>query len=422
MSKKSVRIKLRPKSKIKANVSAIGQALRTLGGLGGAALGGMVGNSAAGSAIGNGLGATLSRWLGQGDYTVTNNSLVLKASQGIPEMHRNGQSIIVRHKEYLGQIDSSTTYLVRQSYVLNPGLASTFPWLSSIASNFQEYTFKGVVFHYVPTSGHAITGTNPAIGSVMMQTSYRSTDTPPSSKIELLNEYFACEAAPDTSFVHPIECDPKENPFNVQYVRTGALPPGETQLMYDLGTTYVAVNGNPATGNTVGDIWVSYEVELRKPILHSNVTRTAYLFGSTRFGAGITVNDYFPTSLTPVVQGNLPLTLSGRTITFPAGTFGEFYIQFYLTSDISGFSGATVTIPGTITTVNCVSSEYGTSGSNVLTTSSFGATQVSRLFWAANVVKSAAETVATVTLPSANISTGVIANSSILVYGTGEPE
>jgi len=188
------------RAKKQQSVGLLGQGLRALGGLGGGALGGYFGAPGTGSAVGTSLGAALSKWLGAGDYTVVANSM-LRAGPTIPAMHSSGQSIVVRHKEYLGPVVGSANFTVQSVYTLNPGLVASFPWLSRIAACFQEYTFKGAVFHYVPTSGVAISGTNPAIGSVMMQTSYRSTEASPTTKIELLNEYWASEAAPNETLL-----------------------------------------------------------------------------------------------------------------------------------------------------------------------------------------------------------------------------
>jgi len=420
-SKRKVRIVAVPKQP-KAQVTALGKALRALGGIGGSALGGMLGAPSTGSTVGTGLGAALSRWLGSGDYTVHSNSLVSKASSGIPDMHKNNQTIMVRHKEYLGEILSSTGFVVRKSLTLNPGIAATFPWLSTIASNFQEYTFKGIVFHYIPTSGHAITGTNPAIGSVMMQTSYRTTDSAPTSKLEMLNEYYSAEAAPDTTFAHPIECDPKENPFNVQYVRTGEVPAGDSTLIYDLGKTHIAVSGNPANSNVVGDLWVSYEVELRKPILHSNVTSLAPFYRASYVGTGITSTDYFPTAITPLKAGNIPMTLLGRTLTFLPGSFGQYYVLLSVNANGAGFGGTSQQISGNpiLTNMELLSIDYS-STFYYISTICTNANTLNCLMYACVVNKLNADSVATLALPAYSIATGVVASTYLQVTGTGEP-
>jgi len=236
-------------------------------------------------------------------------------------MHAQGQSIVVRHKEFLCPVYGSKDFVVQNDFVLNPGLSETFPWLSRVASCFQEYTILGAVFHYVPTSGTAVSGTNPAIGSVMLQTSYRATEDSPSSKVEMMNEYWASEIPPNETGVHPIECSPKENPFKVQYVRT--VPSStDSPLLYDLGKTFLATQGMPADGNPVGDLWITYEIELRKPVVKSNVSPGTYTaYGATNVGS---VADPFTTM---VWDPNTSVQSAGKTITFMAMPAGLYWLE-----------------------------------------------------------------------------------------------
>ncbi len=306
-------------------VSALGRAIRTLGMAAGGAAGGYLGNPAAGGAVGHTLGAALSRWLGAGDYTIGSNTVVrqsMKAASAVPAMHSDQQSVIIRHKEYLGEVLSSTSYTVQQSYPLNPGNATTFPWLSNIAASFQEYRIRGMVFHYIPSSGSAVSSTNAALGTVMIQTSYRSNDATPSSKVELLNEFWSNEVVPSDTMAHPIECDPKENPFNVQYIRTGSVPAGDSVLMYDLGLTHLAVSGCQSTGNRLGDLWVTYDIELKKPLLYSNVT--SRVDSSTGYvTTGLSTTTLFGTTTT-TLGGSTPVSVLNNSITFPKGMVGRF--------------------------------------------------------------------------------------------------
>lgn len=308
----------------KQELTRLGSALRTLGGLGGGALGGIFGMPAGGSSFGTGVGAALSKWLGSGDYNVSRNSLVEKASNGIPMMHKTEQSIVVRHKEFIGSISGSANFTVQKTLQINPGNSVTFPWLSGVAARFQEYKIRGMVYHYVPTSGTAVSGTNSALGSVMFQTSYRANDTAPASKVTMMNEYWATEAVPSETFCHPIECDPKENPFNIQYIRTGTIPSSDNQLLYDLGTTYVATAGMQST-NIVGDVWVTYEIELKKPIVDSNVTATAPLLNA--YFTAPTGVSWFPAAYS--TQGDITVTsVSANTITLGPGLVGTFLFMY----------------------------------------------------------------------------------------------
>lgn len=311
-------------------VTLLGQALRSLGGLGGGAIGGYLGAPGTGATVGSSLGAALSKWLGSGDYVVNSNTM-LKSSSSIPAMHSQGQSILVRHKEFVGTIVGSQAFKVQNVFTLNPGLLATFPWLSRLASCFQEYTIKGAVFHYIPTSGVAVSGTNPAIGSVMMQTSYRSTDDSPLTKTEMLNEYWATEGPPNDTFCHPLECQPAENPFKVQYVRTGAIGT-DSPLMYDLGKTFVATMGMPGDGHPVGDLWLSYEIELRKPVVRSSVAPgLVYIQG---FSTGTPIGT--PTALfadSGYWNGSGEVVIAGgNTINFQSLPLGNYMYTLDLTA------------------------------------------------------------------------------------------
>lgn len=333
MAKKKV-VSKKPKAKKAKELTRLGTALRTLGGLGGSAVGSLIGMPGSGGALGSSIGASLSKWLGSGDYEISSNSILQRAEANgtIPAMHKEGQSVVIRHKEYVAQISGKIAFTVVNQFSINPGLANLFPWLSDIAVNFQEYRIRGMVYHYVPSSGSAISGTNSALGTVMLQTSYRSNDTAPANKVEMLNEYWSSESVPSEPFCHPIECNPKENPFNIQYVRSGSVPSGDNQLLYDLGTTYVAVSGQQADNTVLGDLWVTYEIELKKPVISSNVTKSLSAFGRYT-GGTYTTTDLFNGTLT--TSGTMAVTSSALTLTFPRGVFGNFLIIVYLSGSSS---------------------------------------------------------------------------------------
>jgi hypothetical protein len=345
--KSKVVVQVRPaKSKAKKakvsekEIGLLGKALRAMGTSAGSAIGGYFGNPVAGASSGYGLGAAISRWLGSGDYTVTSNSIVnsVRASGSIPAMHSSGQSVVVRHKEFVMTVRSSIQYAVQRSLPINPGRAEVFPWLSRLANCYQQYRIKGMVFHYVPTSGNAVTGSAPALGCVMLQTSYRSNDAPPSSKVELLNEYWSTETVPSDAACHPIECNPSENPFNVQYVRSDdrILPPGDSPLLYDLGMTHVATEGQLADGVALGDLWVTYEIELKKPILSSNVTNSIAGFGYMRTNT---------TSLSNLFGGVAFNTGVPYTLPWTTGTTNNIFIP----SEWAGTVHFVISVTGTWT-------------------------------------------------------------------------
>jgi len=329
---KRVRKKKPANTEKKKEMTILGSALRNLGGLGGSAIGSLFGMPGAGASAGSSLGATISKWLGSGNYAVKSNSIVsnvVRGSDAIPAMHNEGQSVIVRHKEFVTEIVGSTAFTVQATFGINPGNSVTFPWLSQIAANFQEYKIRGLVFHYVPSSGNAVSATNAALGTVMIQTSYRANDAAPASKVEMLNEFWSSEAVPSEPFCHPLECDPKENPFNVQYVRTGNVPTNDNTLLYDLGQTFVATSGQQANGNTLGDLWVTYEIELKKPLIASNVTPDIPVSVQSVTGGTPSGTTLFPTGSVFTTQyGSLAMVLNANSnkISFGAGLVGTYIV------------------------------------------------------------------------------------------------
>jgi hypothetical protein len=330
-----------------------------LGGLGGSALGSLVGMSSAGQGFGSDLGASLSKWLGSGDYTVQSNIIATKAASGIPMMHNTNQSIVVRHREYIADVISPATasaFAVQLTYALNPGVVASFPWLSAVAAQFQEYTIRGLVYHYVPTSGQSVSSTSTALGSVIMATNYRATAPSYASKVQMLNEYFSNDARPSEAFCHPIECNPKENPYNVQYVRTGPVPSGEDSKTYDLGTFYVAVQGHVATSDPLGELWATYEVELRKPILTSYLDLDAPI--AHLAGTGTSSSTPFSAFTKPIDTFLGGLSVSGLVITIPSGNPGRY---MYAMGSGSSLTQATW---GTFTYTNARQLNMNAAGAN----------------------------------------------------------
>lgn len=183
-------------------------------------------------------------------------------------------SIRVRRREYIMDIISSPTAstFVGQEFYLNPGMATTFPWLSEIACRFQTYKFHGLIFEFKSSSGDALTSTNTALGSVMAAVDYNSpaiaavTQYDFTSKMEILNTNGAIACKPSDCFLMGVECDPKKLPLNELYVRDGTVPSGQDIRFYDPGSLIVATTGMQGTSVNLGELYVVYDVELMMPL------------------------------------------------------------------------------------------------------------------------------------------------------------
>jgi hypothetical protein len=192
-----------------------------------------------------------------------------------PQLRNTPGGIVVRHREYLGDI-SATTNFTLSSYNLNPGLKNTFPWLSSVAQSFEQYRIQGMIFEFKSLSSDAVlsTSTSSALGSVIMATQYDALDVPFPSKFNMENYEFACSSKPSISFIHPIECARSQTTISELYVRDGAVT-GDLRL-YDLGVFNIATMGMQAASGVAGELWITYEVQLFKPKLVEDLGLEVY--------------------------------------------------------------------------------------------------------------------------------------------------
>lgn len=311
-------------------------------------------------------GNGISKFFGLGAYKLKQNSLFdSQTGSQIPFMHSTDETIVFRHREYLGDLVSSTGYTTL-SFDLNPGLEKTFPYLSTIAANFQEYKFRGLIVEFKSTSSTVVTGANTAMGTVSMVAQYRADASPPASKIQLLNEMWSAEGRPCDSFCLPVECDPKENAMSIQYIRTGELPTNQDQKFYDLAKVTVATQGQQVAGTIIGELWISYEVVLYKPRMHApgqaivdNAARYSFTGSTNALPLG--------TSRTPFID-TIGLTFTSNTIVFPAGLLGTYVFQLAWQSSVVFVIAPAITATNaTFTSVNA-SPNNGTTSDELLYT------------------------------------------------------
>jgi hypothetical protein len=299
--------KSRTRAKTKARVRAapsrsggmVSSALSAIGGAVGSYIAPGIGGPV-GSALGGLVGGAIGRITGSGDYKITANSLL-----GLGPVPSFGvDAVRIRHREYLGDVESSLDFAYA-TYAINPGNSLCFPWLSTIASNYEQYHFNGLVFKYVSTSAVALNSVNTALGKVAMATDYDSVDPDFHDVRSMLATQFANYGKPAEDLLHAIECAPGSTPTELYYVRTGDVPAGADIRLYDLGRMQFATEGMQAVSD-IGGLWVTYDVTFVKPQLgfpdgsiHSKV------FSLTDIKAGLFTT---PTDLGPM-QGSFAMTL-----------------------------------------------------------------------------------------------------------------
>ena len=301
------------------------------GGYWGEKLGSLVGLGGLGSALGD-LGGSLIRNVvpggntamdiasgvgkvmgGHGSYAV--NDAIAGGSPGDPvptfAPSSDGTRVTISHKEYISDIfgPGAPGFFQNTQYALNPAIERTFPWLSQIAAQYQEYTFSQLIFTFKSTVTDFNSGTG-QVGTMVMVTQYNPSDEAFSDKMTMLESDLASSGKVSGHVLHGVECDPSKLSGSIgKYTRVG--PPQGTQDIktYDLGNLNVAICNIPANffNQSLGELHVSYTVELRKPKQFSSkgwsIPRDAwYLKPSGDWGGPKTI--YGPTNSITTGQQN----------------------------------------------------------------------------------------------------------------------
>nr|QKV51333.1 putative capsid protein [Crucivirus sp.] len=332
-----------------------GKVGRLLGG----GLGQMVGGST-GREIGEKVGG-LAHWIGKlfgsGDYKMGENPdyNVLTNAHQIPQFSSSKMTNMVCHREYIQDIISSATpgAFNLQSFDINAGLAASFPWLSNLAQNYEQYKVHGMVFEFRTMSADALNSTNTALGQVIMACEYNSANPNFINKQQMENYEYAISCKPSESAYCAVECAKNQTPVAELYVRGHAVPSGQDQRLYDLGNFQIATNGLQGASVNVGELWVTFCVELLKPRLFGGTLGDAILTAHINLSTSIAVTTGYliihPTLADYDGIGLLPFT-TATTLNFPANIIDGTYMIVYT---CKGNSTAAVVGPTITATSGC---------------------------------------------------------------------
>lgn len=173
-------------------------------------------------------------------------------------------SVILTNTEMLISITTATTVnsvpngfnLI--AFPVNAGLKSTFPFLSSIASNYVSYDFINLSFGFVSRSNYTQNGL------VMFQAEFDPSKGPPENRIEFLNRQGSETQVFKSLVLNLKQKDMKKEKSH--YIRIGKLTTSQDIKLYDTAMVYFAYEGTPST-SVIGDIVVKYSVRLLTPYL-----------------------------------------------------------------------------------------------------------------------------------------------------------
>jgi hypothetical protein len=178
----------------------------------------------------------------------------------------NRANFVIEEDEYIAEVTPANepAFNVVQ-YPVNPGQVSMFPWLSTIAKNFEKYCFEYLEFYYKREVSEF--ATNGQTGKVIYSFDTDASDPAPFGKQEMEATDPHEDALPSENFRLPI---PKKMLLpllsDAHFVRPGALPANTDLKTYDVGTLNVATQATAANTAT-GELHVRYRVRLMIPVL-----------------------------------------------------------------------------------------------------------------------------------------------------------
>lgn len=225
---------------------------------------------------GSGLYTGSSTFSGRGMY----NHLIEGGTQGAPPTYSSGSdeqgNLILSNVEFVRDVYGNGPGVNFQNtgIELNPGNSNSFPQLSAIAQNFEEYEFVQLLFLFESKISDQLGGSNGQVGSLIMFTDYGPNSKVKETKQQMLQGYGAQDSVITNNQTHGIECDPaKLHGDGHKFVRSRPVSTHENKVDFDLGLFQYAVYGTPSTleNQIIGQLRVAYTIKLKKQRIYTQL-------------------------------------------------------------------------------------------------------------------------------------------------------
>lgn len=257
---------------------------------------------------------------------------------------QTSDGVIIRKRELLSSITGSSAFTIAQTYAINPGLGTSFPWLATQAQGWEQYRFRRLRFIYYTRTGTSVPG------SVMLVPDYDAADNAPVSEQQAMDYKDAKEEAP---WVVEFCCDLTPSalhPSGRKFIRQGAVASTDIKT-YDAGNMFIATTDGTAVN--WGKVFVEYEVELAVSQLPQ---------GSGNVASGIatattTTNSLATMIYSPGAAGVITLSGTANSLSWSGLQVGSEYLLNYIAS------GSTTTLTSsTLVGGTAISNTSGSAG------------------------------------------------------------
>lgn len=197
-----------------------------------------------------------------------------------------GGYVYIEHREFVADVQMATTTVgnpfqiatlvsapnTPAAFRINPADARSFPWLSTVAKNFEEYEFE--YLRYSLESDMPAT----QAGGMMMAVDFDVLDAAPSSKVQMSNMQGATKGPSFTSLVNRVDLSCmkglSKRKYTLEALNNGLYPSQSDAKTYDSGKIFIATFGNGgapgAAGVGVAELYVEYHLKLWIPQLNNN--------------------------------------------------------------------------------------------------------------------------------------------------------
>jgi len=223
----------------------------------------------------------------------------------------------IRHREPLGPLIGNIGFSLVQ-YSINPGIAATFPWLSTQASGYESYKINRCRLEFLTSAASTQTGV------VAIAPDYDSADNPPTSltQVEQMQNCYR-----GLSWVDGC-CDLNPRGLGVlgpkRYVRTGVLASNQDIKTYDAATINIVTQGQASNGVQIGEIWIDYDITLSIPT--NPKPGDEFLSGLLINAAGTGVTPANLLGTNPINEGPLAMSKVNDVVTVSNLVAGRQYV------------------------------------------------------------------------------------------------
>lgn len=257
---------------------------------------------------------------------------------GAPKISNDPKVTRIIHRELVATISGSTTLAVNP-YQINPGDVTTFPWLSTIASSYEQYRFRKLRFHFVT---RVATSYN---GSLLMAPDYDVLDAAPTTEVQASQMNGAVEDVVWRDQILDFEIN---NMFPLgprKFIRSELEAISDLKT-YDAGQLFVIPVGCTDTSG-IGKLWVEYDVDFFIPQYvttggSSSSQIASYSNWVNPSTISLTTTTAVNLDIDSALVNGVAATNSNGVVTLPVGSFMILGHVTFSTSDGGGnpFSGS----------------------------------------------------------------------------------